>query len=181
MDVRVGLYKESWALKNCFFWPAVLEKTLESPLHCKEIQSVHPKGNQSEYSLERLMLKLKLQYFGKEEKGTTEEEMVGWHHRLEGHEFEKALGVGDEQGSLACCSPPGRKETQLSDWTELNRPYFNFTSFPLTVFPCLRSSAGSHVAFSCCFFFVFSSLLYFSVLSFSPLANSFGYSLCPRH
>ena len=56
-------------------------------------------------SLEGLMLKLKLQYFGKEEKGTTEEEMVGWHHRLEGHEFEKALGVGDEQGNLACCSP----------------------------------------------------------------------------
>ena len=69
------------------------------------IQPVNPKGNQSEYSLERLMLKLKLQYFGKEEKGTTEEEMVGWHHRLEGHEFEKALGVGDEQGNLACCSP----------------------------------------------------------------------------
>ena len=83
----------------------MLEKTLESPLDCKEIQPVNPKGNQSEYSLERLMLKLKLQYFGKEEKGTTEEEMVGWHHRLEGHEFEKALGVGDEQGNLACCSP----------------------------------------------------------------------------
>ena len=58
----------------------VLEKTLESLLDCKEIQPVNPKGNQSEYSLERLMLKLKLQYFGKEEKGMTEEEMVGWHH-----------------------------------------------------------------------------------------------------
>ena len=66
----------------------VLEKTLESLLDCKEIQPVNPKGNQSEYSLERLMLKLKLQYFGKEEKGTTEEEMVGWHHRLSGREFE---------------------------------------------------------------------------------------------
>ena len=66
----------------------VLEKTLESLLDCKEIQPVNPKGNQSEYSLERLMLKLKLQYFGKEEKGMTEEEMVGWHHRLDGHEFE---------------------------------------------------------------------------------------------
>ena len=83
----------------------VLEKTLESLLDCKEIQPVNPKGNQSEYSLERLMLKLKLQYFGKEEKGMTEEEMVGWHHRLDGHEFEKALGVGGEQGNLACCSP----------------------------------------------------------------------------
>ena len=67
----------------------VLEKTLESLLDCKEIQPVNPKGNQSEYSLERLMLKLKLQYFGKEEKGMTEDEMVGWPHRLNGHEFEQ--------------------------------------------------------------------------------------------
>ena len=93
----------------------VLEKTLESPLDSKEIKPVNPKGNQSEYSLERLMLKLKLQYFGKEEKGTTEEEMVGWHHRLEGHEFEKALGVGDEQGNLACCSPWGLKESNMTE------------------------------------------------------------------
>ena len=93
----------------------VLEKTLESLLDCKEIQPVNPKGNQSEYSLERLMLKLKLQYFGKEEKGTTEEEMVGWHHRLEGHEFEKALGVGDEQGNLACCSPHCCKELNTTE------------------------------------------------------------------
>ena len=85
----------------------VLEKTLESPLDCKEIQPVHPKGNQSEYSLEGLMLKLKLQYFGHlmqrtesfektlmlgkiegEETGMTEDKMVGWHHRLNGHELE---------------------------------------------------------------------------------------------
>ena len=86
----------------------VLEKTLESPLDCKEIQPVHPKGNQSWISLEGLMLKLKLQYFGhlmrsvdslektlmlggnggQEEKGMTEDEMAGWHHRLDGHEFE---------------------------------------------------------------------------------------------
>ena len=85
----------------------VLEKTLESPLDCKEIQPVHPKGNQSEYSLEGLMLKLKLQYFGhliqrtdslektpmlvkiegRRRRGR-EDEMVGWHHRLNGHEFE---------------------------------------------------------------------------------------------
>ena len=85
----------------------VLGKTLESPLDCKEIQPVHPKGNQSEYSLEGLMLKLKLQYFGhlmqrtdsfektlmleKTEGGTKrgrEGEMIGWHHRLNAHEFE---------------------------------------------------------------------------------------------
>ena len=63
MDVRVGL-QESWALKNWCFWTVVLEKPLESPLDCKEIQPVHPKGNQSDYSLEGMMLKLKLQYFG---------------------------------------------------------------------------------------------------------------------
>ena len=107
----------------------VLEKTLEIPLDCKDIQPVS-----LEYSLEELMLKLKLQYFGhriqrtdslgkdpdagkdqrQEEKGTTEDEMVGWHHLLNVHEFEQAPGV-EGQGSLACCSPWGRKE---SDTTE---------------------------------------------------------------
>ena len=57
-------YKESWVPKNWCFWTVVLEKTLESPLHCKDIQPVHPKGNSPEYSLKGLMLKLKLQYFG---------------------------------------------------------------------------------------------------------------------
>ena len=95
-----------------------------------------------EYSLEGLMLKLKLQYFGvssnaknwliwkgpdagkdwrQEEKGTTEDEMVGWHHRLDGHEFEQASGVGDGQGSLPCCSPWGHKEsdtTEQLNWTD---------------------------------------------------------------
>ena len=82
---------------------------------------------------EGLMLKLKLQYFGhlvrrtgkdpdagkdlrREEKGTTEDEMVGWHNRLDGHEFEQALGVGDGQGNLACCSPWGRKESDTTEW-----------------------------------------------------------------
>ena len=96
-----------------------------------------------EYSLKGLMLKLKFQYFGhlmwrtdsfekdpdagkdwrQEEKGTTEDEMVGWHHRLDGHEVEQAPEVGDEQGSLACCSLWGRKEldtTEWLNWTELN-------------------------------------------------------------
>ena len=112
-------------MKNGCSWTVVLEKTLESPVDCKEIQPVHPKGNQScpEYSLEGLMLKL--QYFGhmnvkswligkdpdaetdrrQEEKGTTEDKMVGWHHQLNGHESEQAPGDGEEQGSLLCCSP----------------------------------------------------------------------------
>ena len=101
-------YKESWALKSWYFWTVLLEKTLESPLKFKEVQPAHPKGINPEYSLEGLMLKLKLQYFGhlmqrpalmgkdpdagkdwrQEEKGTTEDEMVEWHHWLNGHAFE---------------------------------------------------------------------------------------------
>ena len=97
-------YKESWALKNWCFWTVVLGKTLESLLDCKEIQLVHPKGNQSWYSFEGRMLKLKLwlldaeswliwkdPFAGKDwrwEKGTTEDELVGWHHWLDGHKFE---------------------------------------------------------------------------------------------
>ena len=100
-------YNESWALKNWCFWTVVLEKTLESPLDGKEIQPVHPKENQSWILLEGLMLKLKLKYFGhlmlradsfekdpdagkdwrQDEKWTTEDDMVGWHHQLYGHEF----------------------------------------------------------------------------------------------
>ena len=106
----------------------MLEKTLESLLDCKEIQPVHPKGNQSWVcSLEGLTLKLKLQYFGHlmgrtdlliktlmlgkiegwEEKGTTEDEMVGWHQQLNGHEFEQTPGESGGQGSLVCCGPWG--------------------------------------------------------------------------
>ena len=109
----------------------MLEKTLESPLDSKEIKLVHSKGNHPEYSLEGLVLKLKLQYFGhlmqiadslektlmlerlKVREGVTEDEMVGWHHQRDGLEFEQALGVGDRQGSLVSCSPWGW--TRLSD------------------------------------------------------------------
>ena len=133
--------KESWAQKNWCFWTVVLEKTLESPLDCKEIQPVHPKGNQSwifigrtDAEAETLILwppDVKNWLIRKdsdarndwrwEEKGTTDDEMVGWHHRLNGHEFEWATGVG--QGGLACCSPWGCKESDSPEqlnWTELN-------------------------------------------------------------
>ena len=123
-------HKESWAPKNWCFWSVVFEKTLESPLYCKEIQPVNPKGNQSwifkgrtDAEAKTLILwppDVKNWLFGKdpdarkdwrqEEKRTTEDEMVGWHHQLDGHEFEQAPRVGDGQGSLACCSPWGRKE-----------------------------------------------------------------------
>ena len=130
-------YKESWALKNWCFWTVVLVKTLESPLGCKEIQPVHPKGNQSWIFTGRTKAEaetpilwppdMKNWLIGKdpeagkdwrwEEKGMTEDEMVGWHHWLNGHELQQARVVGDGQGSSACCSSWGRKE---SDMTELN-------------------------------------------------------------
>ena len=123
-------HKESWALKNRCFWTVVLEKTLESPLDWKEIQPVSPKGNQpwifigkTDAEAEtpilwppdaKIWLIWKDPDAGKdwrqEKKGTTEDGMVGWHHSLDGHEFEQALGVGDGQGSLACCSPWSWKE-----------------------------------------------------------------------
>ena len=105
MDVRI-IYKESWMLKNWCFWTVVLEKTLESCLDCKEIQPVHPKGDQYWVFIERTNEAdtpiLWLPYanswliwkdpdagkdWGQEEKWTTEDEMVGWHHKVNGHEF----------------------------------------------------------------------------------------------
>ena len=132
-------YKESWALKNWCFWTVVLKKTLESPLDCKEIQPVNPKGSQSSIFIGRTDVEAKTPILwppdaknwliGKDpdaekdwrqdEKGMTKDEMVGWHRQLDGHEFEQAPGIGDGQGSLACCSPWGCKESR-HDWvTEL--------------------------------------------------------------
>ena len=118
---------------------AETKKTLESPLDCKEIQPVHPKGDQSGVFIGRSDVEaetpvlwpphVKSWLIGKDsdagrdwgqEKGTTEDEMAGWHHWFNGCESEWTLGVGDGQGSLACCNSWGRKETWLSDWTELN-------------------------------------------------------------
>ena len=134
-------HKESWALKNWCFWTVMLEKILETPLDSKEIKPVNPKGNQSWVFIGRTDVEAEAPILGppdtknwliwkdpdsgkdwrQEEKGTTEDEMVGWHHRL--NEFEQALGVGNGQGSLACCSPWGCKEsdmTELLNWTESN-------------------------------------------------------------
>ena len=132
MDVRVGLR----------FWTVVLEKTLESPLACKEIQPGHPKRDQSWIfihwkdwcwnwnsntlatwceELTHYKRPWSWKDWRQEEKGTTEDQMVGWHHWLDGHEFEQAPGVGDGQRSLACCSPwVTKSQTQQSDGTELN-------------------------------------------------------------
>ena len=120
----------------------MLEKTLESPLYCKEIESVNPKGNQSWIFIGRTeaaaeapilwppdmknWLIWKDPVAGKdwrqEENGRTEDEMVGWDHWLDGHGFEQALGVGDGQGSLASCSPWSSKESNTTEklkWTKL--------------------------------------------------------------
>ena len=126
-------HKESWALNNWCFWTVVLEKTLESPLDSKEIQPVHPKGNQSWIFIggtdaEAPILwppDVKNWLIGKdpdtgkdwrqEQKGTTEDERVGRHHWRDGHEVEQALGDSERQGSLACCSPWGRKESDVTE------------------------------------------------------------------
>ena len=141
MDVRVGLWRklstEELMLLNC----GVGEDSW-SPLDCKEVQPVHSKGNQSWVFIGRTDAKAETPIlgpphvkswligkdsdaerdWGQEEKGTTEDEMAGWHHRLDGHEFEWTLGVGDGQGGLACCDSWGRKELDMTErlnWTEL--------------------------------------------------------------
>ena len=130
-------YKESWVPKNWCFWTVVLEKTLESPLDCK-IQLVHPKGNQSWIFIGRTDVEAETpilwpldvkswliwkdpEDWRREEKGMTEDEMVRWHHWLNGHEFGWTLGVGDGQVGLVCCSSWGHKELDMPvrlNWTE---------------------------------------------------------------
>ena len=129
-------HKEGWALKKWCFWTVVLENTLESPSDCKEIKLVNPKGNQSWIFIGKIdayaeakvpilwptdvknWLIRKNPDAGKnwrqEEKGTTEDEVIGWHHRLSGYEFEQAPWVGDGQGSLVCCSPWGHKALDMT-------------------------------------------------------------------
>ena len=137
----------SWTIKktapnNFCFCTVVLEKTLENPLDCKEIQLVNSKGNQSWIFIGRTDVEAETAIlgppdakswliwkdpdagrdWGQEEKGTTEDEMVGWHHRLNGHGFGGTLGVGDEQGGLACCSSWVCKESDTTEglnWTEM--------------------------------------------------------------
>ena len=132
-------HKERWAPKNSCFWNVLLEKTLDSLLDCKEIKSVNPKGNQSwifigrtDAEAETLILRPpdakswlirkgpdSGEDWRQEEKGMIEDEMVGWHHRLDGHEFEQAPGVDEGQGNLECCSPWGCKESDRTEWLKL--------------------------------------------------------------
>ena len=123
-------HKEGWALKNWYFPIVVLEKTLESPLDCKEIKPVNSKGNQPWIFIGRIDAEAKApipwppdvksrligkdpdagKEPGQEKNGATEDEMVGWHHWLNGHEFEKTGEDSEKQGGLMCCSPWSHKE-----------------------------------------------------------------------
>ena len=144
-------YKESWVQKNWCFWTVVLEKTLESLLDCKEIQPVHPKGNQTWMLIGRTDVEAETPIFwppdvkswliwkdpdvGKdwrqEEERTTEDEMVRWHHWLIGHKFGSTLGVCDGQGGLECCSSWGCTEldtTERLNWTDIHENLFIYFS-----------------------------------------------------
>ena len=126
--------EEGWAMKNWCFWTVVLEKTPQYPLDCKKIQPVHSEGDQPWDFLGRNDAKAEAPVlwpphakgwlsgkdcdagrdWGQEEKGTTEDEMAGWHHWLDGRESEWILGVGDGQGGLVCCDSGGRKELDMT-------------------------------------------------------------------
>ena len=141
MDVRVGLWRRLSAKELMLLNCGVGEDSWESPLDCKEIQTVHPKGDQSWVFIGRPDAKAETAIlwpphvkswligkdpdagrdWGQKEKGTTEDEMAGWHHQLDGRESEWTPGVGDGQGGLACCDSWGRKEldtTERLNWTE---------------------------------------------------------------
>ena len=148
LDVELD-YEENWAPKNWCFWTVVLEKTLESPLDCKEIQPVHSKGNQSWVFIGRTDAEAETpvlwpphakswligkdsdtgRYWGQEEKGMTENEMAGCHHSLNGHEFAWTPGVGDGQGGLACSGSWANKESDMTErlnQIELNHCFISY-------------------------------------------------------
>ena len=135
-------YKESWALKNCCFWTVVLEKTLESPLDCNEIKPVNPKGNESWIFIEGTDAESatpilrppdeKSWLIGKdtdagkdwrqEQKGMTEDRMAGWHHWLNGHEFEQAQEmVKNREAWWVAVHGVTKNQTRLRDWTKTTR------------------------------------------------------------
>jgi len=134
-------HKEGWALKNWYFRTVVLKKTLESPLDSKEIKAVNPKGNQLWLFTGRTDAEAPILWspdvkgqligkdpdaekdWGQEEKGITEDEMVGWHHWFNGHEFEQTPGDSEGQGSVAICSlGVAKSRLKLSDWTTPRSP-----------------------------------------------------------
>ena len=163
-------YKEGWALKNWCFWTVVLEKILENPLDCKETQPVHPKGDQSWVFTGRTDAKAETPIlwpphakswltgkdsdagrdWGQEEKGATEDEMVGWHHWLDGHEFEWTLGVGDGQGGLACCDSWGRTESDMTEWLNwIETCHIFFSFYFLSIQHSAQRTFHTHIFYTC--------------------------------
>ena len=166
---------ESWTIKKAECWRiddfelcVVLEKILENSLDCKEIKPVNPKGKWSWIFIERTEAEaespilrppdVKNGLIGKDsdarrdwrqEKGTTEDDMVGWYHQLDGQEFDQALGVGDGQGSLVCCNPWGHKESDttewLSNWTELNWTEGGLTPWELIPNKSVQGGVQQHL------------------------------------
>ena len=188
MDVRVGLWRKLSAEEFCF-WTVVFEKTLESPLDCKEIQPVHPKDQswvffgRTDFEAEtptlwppdaQSGLSWKDPDAGKdweqEEKGITENEMVGWHHWLNRHGFGWTLGVSDGQGALVCCSSWGHKElymTERLNWTELIREKNLKNNIYKYVCVCVCVCVCIHVCL--CVLSHFSQIQLFATLwDFSP-------------
>ena len=131
-------HKEGWVPRNWCFWTVVLEKTPENLLDCKEIKPVNPKVNQSRIFIGRIDAEALILWspdakswlvrkdtdagknWRQEEKGMTEDEMVGWHHRFNRQEFEQAPEDGEGQRNLACCSPGCRKELDTNEQLKNN-------------------------------------------------------------
>ena len=162
--------EESWALKNWCFWTVVLEKTLESPLDCKEIQPIHSEGDQPWDFFGRNDAKVEAPVlwppdakswligkdsdagrdWGQEEKGMTEDEMAGLHHWLDGRESEWTLGVGDGQGGLVCCDSWGRKEsgtTEQLNWLSTETKSILYSCY-LVPKLCVACQASLSMGFS---------------------------------
>ena len=161
-------HKESWAPKNWCFWTVVLEKTLESPLDCKEIKPVHPIRNQpwvfigrTDAEAEAPMLwppDTKSWLIGKDhdsgkdwgqEEVMTENEMFGWHRWLNGHQSEQTLGDSERQGSLACCSPWGCKKSDTTEWLNDNNNWWENRTLPRGCSWLFLPGLASPAQFSC--------------------------------
>ena len=153
--------EEGWAPKKWCFWTVVLEKTLESPLDCKEIQPIHSEGDQpwdffvrNDAEAETPVLwppHVKSWLIGKdsdagrdwgqEEKGMTEDEMAGWHHWLDGRESKWTPGVGDGQGGLACCDSWGHKELDTTEWLNWTKCLLYMDDFTIYSFNLLLTAS----------------------------------------
>ena len=167
-------HKEGWVLNNWPFWTVILQNTFESPLDCRKIKPINPKGNQSWIFIGRTDAETEAPIlwspsvkswligkdsdarrdWGQEEKGTTEDEMAGWHHWLNGRESEWTPGVGDGQGGLACFNSWGHKEsdtTERLNWTELI--LFQIIS-PFRLLHNIEQSSLCHTVSPCWLFIV---------------------------